>query len=134
MRNASDGTSTLSDGRNGSCRVIEMDLVSLIERVQASMRLIEAVMARELSFGNQQVAANIVVLDDVTPCCAEANAALNACQASLGTALHFLRDSGIAGWRNMEPARSDKAGGRMPIQSGGMRLRTQKRILRRRGA
>jgi hypothetical protein len=93
MRNASGGTSTLSDGRNDSRRAIEADLVSLIERVQASIKLIEAAIAREPPIGNQQVAADVVVLDDVTPCYAEANAALNACEASLGTALHLLRDT-----------------------------------------
>jgi hypothetical protein len=39
------------------------------------------------------VAANVVVLDDVTPRYLKAGAGLKACDAGLGVALHFLRES-----------------------------------------
>jgi hypothetical protein len=56
------------------------------------MKLIESAITSEASLGNQEVAANIVVLDDVTPRYVRANAALNACNAGLGVALHLLQD------------------------------------------
>jgi hypothetical protein len=90
---ASGGASVQSDDRNGGYRTIVSDLVSLIEHVQASMKLIESAIARESPLGNQEVAANVVVLDDVTPRYVKASAALNTCNAGLGIALHFLLDT-----------------------------------------
>ena len=45
---------------------IVSDLASLIEHVQASLRLIESAIDRESYLGDQE-AADVVVLDDVTP-------------------------------------------------------------------
>ena len=94
MQNAAGSpASAQSDSRNDSYRAIVSDLVSLIEHIQASMKLIESAIATESPLGNQEVGANIVVLDDVTPRYVRANAALNACHAGLGAALHFLLDT-----------------------------------------
>ena len=91
---AEDGTSAQSGARNDSYHSIVSDLVSLIDRVQASMKLIESAIASEALVDNQEIAANVVVLDAVTPRYVEANAALTACNASLGLALHLLLDAG----------------------------------------
>lgn len=94
MQNAAGGgTSVQSDGQNDSYHSVVSDLVSLIERVQASMQLIETAIAAESPLGDQEIATNIVVLDDVTPRYAKAHAALDACTAGLGVALHVLRDT-----------------------------------------
>lgn len=92
MQNAADPTSVQSDNRNDSCGTIISNLGPLIEHVRANMKLIEAAIAWEASPGNQEAAANIVVLDDVTPGYLRANDALSDCSASLGIALHLLRD------------------------------------------
>jgi hypothetical protein len=78
--------------RNDNDRLIVSDLTSLIEHVQASMKLLEQAIASEASLGNQEASANVVVLDDVTPRYLEVNEALNACNARLSAALHLLRD------------------------------------------
>ncbi len=94
MQNAAgDGASAPSDGPNDSYHAVVSDLVSLIARVQSSMSLIESAMVTETSPGNQEIATNVVVLDDVTPRYAKANAALNAASAGLRVALHFLQDA-----------------------------------------
>ena len=56
------------------------------------MKLIESAIAGEASLGDQETAADIVVLDDVTPRYVRANAALNACSVGLDVALDLLRD------------------------------------------
>jgi hypothetical protein len=97
MQNAAGGgASGQFDSRNDSPRAIVSDLVSLIEHVQASIRLIEQAIVRESRLGNQEVGANVIVLDDVTPRYESANTALNRCSAGLGVALHFLRDAGTS--------------------------------------
>jgi hypothetical protein len=96
MQNAASDASTRSGGRNDSHSSIVSDLVSLIAHVEASMNLIETAIAREAPLGNQEISANVVVLDDVTPRYVKANAALNTCHAGLGVALHFLIDSSTA--------------------------------------
>jgi hypothetical protein len=93
MQDAAGGASAQSSSRNDDYRAIVSDLESLIEQVQASIRLIETAIVGESPLGNQEIAANIVILDDVTPRYVRANAALNACNAALGGALHFLRDN-----------------------------------------
>jgi hypothetical protein len=94
MRNAAGGGSSVeSNGRNDGRRAVVSGLVSLIEHVQASLKLIEAAIVRETPPGNEYLAANVVVLDDVTPCYIKVNAALNACNAGLGVALHLLLDT-----------------------------------------
>jgi hypothetical protein len=89
--------------RNDAHGTVVSDLVSLIEHVRASLKLIEQVTARETSFGNQETCADIIVLDDVTPRYLMAVATLNACDANLGIALHSLREPitsphGTANW------------------------------------
>ena len=91
---AGGGASAQSDRLDDSCRPIVSDLVSLIEQVQASMKRIEAAIAEETPFANHDAAANVVVLDDVTPRYLKASAALSACNAGLGVALHFVLDNG----------------------------------------
>jgi hypothetical protein len=54
------------------------------------MTMLERAIARELLLGDMEAFDNIVVLDDVTPCYVEANAALKACRARLGVTLHRL--------------------------------------------
>jgi hypothetical protein len=94
MQHAAAGvTSALSDERNLNHQAIVSELVSLIERIQASMKLIELALARETPRGGEEVAANVVILDDVTPRYLKANAGLDMCQAGLGLALHVLRDA-----------------------------------------
>ena len=94
MQNAAaDGALAPSESRNEAYRSIVSELVSLIAHVQASMKLLESAMARESAPGDQEIAANVVVLDDVTPRYAKASAALNSCNAGLGVALHVLQDT-----------------------------------------
>jgi hypothetical protein len=93
MQNAAGSASAQSGGRNDSYRAIVSDLEALIQQVEASIKLIETAIVEESPLGNQEIAANVVVLDDVTPRYIRANTALNACNAALGIALHFLLDS-----------------------------------------
>jgi hypothetical protein len=98
MQNAAgDGIALGPDGQNDGYRSVVSDLVSLIEHVQASLRLIEQTMVPENSLGGQENASNVVVLDDVSPRYVKAAAALRACDANLGIALHFLLDSRTTG-------------------------------------
>jgi hypothetical protein len=90
---ASGGASIQSDVRDGGHHSIVAELVSLIEHVQASVTLLEAALARETALGNQEAAANVVVLDDVTPRYVKASDALHTCNAGLGAALRFLLDA-----------------------------------------
>lgn len=128
MRNASGGTSTQSDGRNDDCRAIESDLVSLIERNQASVNLIEAVIARESSLGTSR---SPPTLSCWTTSHLAAQRRMRHCSLAKRVPAQRFTFCGIPG---REPARPENAAGRTPIQSGGMRLRTHVRILRRRGA
>jgi hypothetical protein len=80
-------------GGNDDYRAIVSDLVCLIEHVQSSMKLVELAIAGAAPPSDQELAANIIVLDDVTPRYLKANATLNSCNASLGIALHFLLDA-----------------------------------------
>jgi len=93
MQNAAGGASVQPDRRNDNFNSIVSDLVSLVAHVQTSMKLLESAIAGELPLGNQEIAKNVIVLDDVTPRYVKAGAALNACNAGLGVALHFLLDS-----------------------------------------
>lgn len=94
MQLAAGGGRSDHPGReNDNYRAIVSDLLSLIEHVQASMALIESAIAEEPSLGNQEIAPDLIELDDVTPRYVRANAALEACNAVLAVALHFLRDT-----------------------------------------
>jgi hypothetical protein len=86
------GTSAQSGDLNDSHHAIVSDIVSLIERVQTSMKRVESAIAREASLGDPEIAGNVFILDDVTPRYVKANAALDTCNAGLGVALHFLLD------------------------------------------
>jgi hypothetical protein len=94
MQAAADGgVSSPFGDRNDGHHSIVSELVSLVEHVQAGMKLLEAAIARESIAGSQDAASNVFVLDDVTPRYVKANAALNACNAGLGVALHYLLDA-----------------------------------------
>ncbi|WP_050426201.1 hypothetical protein [Bradyrhizobium tropiciagri] len=90
---AADGVAVCLDEGNDPYSLIVTDLVALIGHVQASLRLIEAAIAREALLAEQDAAADIFVLDDVTPRYAVASTTLKACDANLGMALDRLRDS-----------------------------------------
>ena len=87
------GIPSRSGDPNDGHHSIVSELVSMIEHVRASMKLLETTIARESVSGNQEAAGNVFVLDDVTPRYAKASAALNACDAGLGVALHYLLDA-----------------------------------------
>lgn len=93
MQNAAaDGGELAPEDRNGAYRAVVSDLVSLIEHVQTSLRLIELAIAREQSLSSQESSAEVIVLDDVSPRYMKAAAALQTCDANLGAALHSLLD------------------------------------------
>ncbi|WP_076864687.1 hypothetical protein [Bradyrhizobium mercantei] len=92
MENAAeDGVAVRLDEGNDPYNLIVTDLVALIGHVQASLRLIEAAIAREALLAEQD-AVDIFVLDDVTPRYVTASTALKTCDAGLGMALDRLRD------------------------------------------
>ena len=93
MQRAAGGVSVRSDDRNDGDASIVLELVSLIEHVRSSMKLIESAIAMEPALGDAGVSANIVVLDDVTPRYQNARAALKTCNTSLEVTLRLLRDS-----------------------------------------
>jgi hypothetical protein len=106
MQNAAgDGVSAPSDGSNDSYHAVVSDLLALIAHVQSSIHLMESVMASEPSLDNPKT--NIIVLDDVSPRYARANAALNAASAGLRVALHFLQDARPSKNKTDEPAERD---------------------------
>lgn len=82
-----------STDRNDIQQSIVSELVSLIDHVQTSIKQLEAAIARESTPGSQDAAGNVFVLDDVTPRYAKATAALSACNAGLGVALHYMLDA-----------------------------------------
>ena len=94
MQNAADSNALAqSEAQNDGYGPVVSDLLALIEHVQASMQLIDTAIAREAPPGNQEAAANVIILDDVTPRYAKAKAALSACSAGLGVAVHVLLES-----------------------------------------
>src|SRR5258708_6644709 len=107
MQNAASDASTPAGDQNDSYKSIVSDLASLIAQVQASMMLIETAIAREAPLGKDELSANVVLLDDVTPRYVKANAALNGCHASLGAALDFLMDTRTAKREAHELAKFD---------------------------
>lgn len=112
---AGDGALIPSGGRNDGHHSIVSEMIALIEHVQTSMGLLEAALARESAPGNQEVAADIVVLDDVTPCYVKANAALSDCKARLGLTLHLLLDTSTSGQGSDRSAH----GGHRPVGFAG---------------
>ena len=98
MRNAAgDGVAQAPHDQNAAYRAVVSDLVSLVEHVQNSLRLIEQTIARETSSemtpGGPESSTNIIVLDDISPRYVKADAALQACDVNLGIALRSLLDS-----------------------------------------
>lgn len=77
-----------SRGDNSSATIVS-GLTSLVQHVQASIKLIDNEIARERTSADTE-ANNIVVLDDVTPQYLKARHALNSCGASLDVALRSL--------------------------------------------
>lgn len=112
MQNAARGGAIgQSESPNENYHSIVSGLVSLIEHVQTSMKLLESAIAGETAPGSQE-AANVIILDDVTPRYARVIAALCSCNAGLGVALHVLQDTRTArhgtdalGGRDRRPAR-----------------------------
>lgn len=86
-----------SDDREVVYEAVVAELTSLVARIQASLTMIDSAVALEASAALQEIAANVVVLDDVTPRYLKAGAALKACDAGLGVALHFLREPMVSG-------------------------------------
>jgi hypothetical protein len=87
------GFSARSDVRNDGEGSIVSELVSLIEHIRASMKLIESAIAMEPPLGDPGLSAKVVVLDDLTPRYQNARAALNTCNTSLEVTLHLLHDT-----------------------------------------
>lgn len=72
-----------ADERHDIHHTVVADLVSLIERIQASLTLIDTAVAQEAQAAHHEITANVFVLDDVTPCYLKAGSALKACDAGL---------------------------------------------------
>lgn len=90
------GMPTQARGRDERHREIVADLASVIEHVRKSLRLIEQAVASEAAI-EEPVADNVIVLDDVTPRYARADAALRECDAGLSLALCLLQGSVTSG-------------------------------------
>jgi hypothetical protein len=90
---AADGLAQASHDQNDAYRAVVSDLVSLIEHVQNSLRLIEQMIAAEIPLGNPESSTNVIVLDDVSPRYMKAAAAVQACDVNLGIALRSLLDA-----------------------------------------
>jgi hypothetical protein len=98
MQNAAgDGVAQAPYDQNTAYRAVVSDLVSLVERLQNSLRLIEKTIAEETTPGSPESSTNIIVLDDVSPRYMKSAAALQACDVSLGIALRSLLDGGDSG-------------------------------------
>jgi hypothetical protein len=97
MQNAV-GVAQAPHDQNDAYRAVVSDLVSLVEHVQNSLRLIEQTIARETAPettpGSPESSTSIIVLDDVSPRYMKSAAALQACDVNLGIALHSLLDCG----------------------------------------
>lgn len=93
------GTQSESADRNEKYRLVVSDLTSVIVHVRKSLELIESEIAGET---DAEEAADIIVLDDVTPGYSRAQAALRDCEAGLRAALHLLRGSVPPGDRTCE--------------------------------
>ena len=94
MQNAAgDGVAQARHDQNAAYRAVVSDLVSLIEHVQNSLRLIEQTIAGETTPSSPESSTNIIVLDDVSPRYMKAAATLQACDVNLGIALRSLLDS-----------------------------------------
>jgi len=111
MQNAAGyGAAPAPQHQNDAYHAVVSDLVSLVEHVQNSLRLVEQMIARETSPetspAGSESSANIIVLDDVSPRYMKAGAALQACDVNLGIALRSLLDAGDSHPCAARPARS----------------------------
>ena len=94
MQNAAgDGAAQSPYDQNAAYRAVVSDLISLVEHVQNSLRLIERTIEGEMPDGGPESSTDIIVLDDVSPRYMRAIAALQACDVDLGGALRSLLDS-----------------------------------------
>ena len=107
------GFSARSDDRNDGEGSIVSELVSLIEHVRASMKLIESAIAMEPPLSDPGLSAKVVVLDDLTPRYQNARAALNTCNTSLEVTLHLLRDTRRSPHETNESAASELRSARL---------------------
>jgi hypothetical protein len=82
-------------GQQDTAGFIFPDLVSLIQRLQATIGFKEPAMAAAGS-DSDEADADYFILDDVTPRCALANAALYTCRARLSEALDHLLKAGMS--------------------------------------
>ena len=102
---------TAAHDQNAAYCAVVSDLVSLVEHVQKSLRLIEQTIARETSPetspGGPESSTSVIVLDDVSPRYMKAVATLQACDVNLGIALRSLLD----------PSDSDPCAARLPALS-----------------
>jgi hypothetical protein len=98
-----------ADNRNGNYFSIVSDLMSLVEHIQASMKMLDLAIARESPGGDPEACENVIILDDVTPCYMKANAALHDCKAGLGFALHCLLDTEASEYRADGSAGGDRS-------------------------
>jgi hypothetical protein len=89
MQNAPSDDPRSSIG-NESCHSVVANLVTLIKHLNASRKVLEGAIGREIAHGGLDMHEEFVVLDDVTPCYLSANAALNACNAALAVTLRAL--------------------------------------------
>jgi hypothetical protein len=92
QNNPGNGVAVKPGDQDDVYRSVVADLTGLTERIQASLALVEQAIAVEMSAGREDMAADIIVLDDVTPGYVRASAALKASGASLGLALHLLQE------------------------------------------
>jgi hypothetical protein len=95
MRNAARKDNQVQSGdRSESYRAMLSNLASMIEQIEASKTLIKSIIAGEAATGDQEGAAGIAVLDDITPGFARANDALSTCGTVLAAALCLMQDTG----------------------------------------
>jgi hypothetical protein len=85
-----------SGNRDDMHSAIVADLASVIAHVRKSLSLIEQAVASEAAV-EEAVADNIIVLDDITPGYARANAVLRECDAGLSLAVRLLQGSAASG-------------------------------------
>jgi hypothetical protein len=90
-----DGISFECGGQRDTAGFIFPDLVSLIQRLQAGIRFSELAMAAA-GLDRDEADPDFLVLDDVTPRHALANAAWHVCRARLSEALDALLDGGMS--------------------------------------
>jgi hypothetical protein len=74
-------------GPNDAYHAVVSDLVSLVEHVHNSLRLIEQMIAREVSPGAPESSTNVIMLDDVFSNYTKTAAAVQARDVNLGIAV-----------------------------------------------